>query len=467
MNDDIKQTKIQKNAFKIALGKGMLLTDSVKNTIKEMGCVYSDLYRAYVCPMDKRLSVAKVFEDWGIKTEFPEIIDPDIHEPQSLRGLKTRLSILEKEAFEEDRCLLMEIEAYDKNLSIFDFEEPPIMVGKSEIQVAREIDFHERLTQVAEKRGEIENLRHSLQSHERAEKLPSPLLKPVGLGAFLKTDIPERPLLLTPWCRQQNTIMIHAWRGVGKTLFSLNIAYAIASGGLFLGWRAPTPKRVLYIDGEMPAIVLQERLSDISRREGVQSQPSDEYFQLLAADMQDNGLPYLDRMEGQLCVQSLVDGADVIVIDNLSTLTCQPENESQSWLSMQQWVLKLRRQGKTVILIHHSGKGGAQRGSSKREDILDVVINLRRPKDYKPEQGARFELHFEKTRGISGKDVIPLEICVDQRDGISHWTHKELDSGWLEKIKELSDLGMTNREIYEELGMSKATFYRYKNLLGR
>ena len=29
---------------------------------------------------------------------------------------------------------------------------------------------------------------------------------------------------------------------------------------------------------------------------------------------------------------------------------------------------------------------------------LDTVIALRRPEDYSPEQGARFEIHFEKLR---------------------------------------------------------------------
>ncbi|WP_068469960.1 AAA family ATPase [Candidatus Protochlamydia phocaeensis] len=307
----------------------------------------------------------------------------------------------------------------------------------------------------------IEKAINDLKAFYQPQK---PLLKAVGLGQFLITPIPEKPFIFS-WCREQNTIMIHAWRGIGKTLFALNVAYSMASGAEFLGWKTDKPRRVLYIDGEMPAIALQERLANIVKRNKDKTPPNDDYFQLIASDQQELGIPYLDTAEGQALLQPYVEKADVIIIDNLSTLTCQPENEAQAWLPMQKWMLAQRRAGKTIILIHHTGKGGAQRGSSKREDILDVVINLRRPKDYMPEQGARFELHFEKTRGISGKQVRPLEINVEDKNGILFWAHKELESAILDQIKELIKLGLKDNDIWHELEIGRATYYRYKKKL--
>ena len=35
----------------------------------------------------------------------------------------------------------------------------------------------------------------------------------------------------------------------------------MASGGAFLKWTTPKPRRVLYVDGEMPAIAMQERFA--------------------------------------------------------------------------------------------------------------------------------------------------------------------------------------------------------------
>ena len=57
--------------------------------------------------------------------------------------------------------------------------------------------------------------------------------------------------------------MVHAWRGVGKTYFALGAAYAVASGGAFLKWRAERPRKVLYVDGEMPGAAIKERLAAI------------------------------------------------------------------------------------------------------------------------------------------------------------------------------------------------------------
>ena len=57
--------------------------------------------------------------------------------------------------------------------------------------------------------------------------------------------------------------MIYSPRGVGKTLLGLSVGYAVASGDNFLGWSAPEPRRVLYIDGEMIAAEMQHRLAAI------------------------------------------------------------------------------------------------------------------------------------------------------------------------------------------------------------
>ena len=69
-------------------------------------------------------------------------------------------------------------------------------------------------------------------------------------------------------------------------------------------------------------------------------------------------------------IEPFLKDVDMVVLDNIATL-CRTgkENESQSWQTMQAWLLELRRRGMTVLLIHHAGKSGDQRGTSAREDI--------------------------------------------------------------------------------------------------
>ena len=97
------------------------------------------------------------------------------------------------------------------------------------------------------------------------------------------------------------------------------------------------------------------------------------------------------------------------------------ENESESWQEAQEWALDLRRRGKSVLFVHHAGKSGHQRGTSKKEDILDAVIILKHPDDYQPEQGARFEVKFDKARHFSGEDACSFQAHLIEENGIWRW----------------------------------------------
>jgi AAA domain len=223
-----------------------------------------------------------------------------------------------------------------------------------------------------------------------------PLLQPLGLDDFLNLDIPPRQMLLSPILPERSLAMLYAPRGVGKTLLGLSIGLAIASGNPLLRWSTPHPRRVLYVDGEMPLVSLQERLRAISL--GLSGEVLNAGFRILAADHVESGIN-LGSEEGQRALDPLLEDVDLLILDNLSTLcTTGGESASDAWVPMQNWLLMLRRRGIAVLFIHHAGTNGRQRGTSRREDALDTVIALRRPEDYSLEQGARFEIHFEKLR---------------------------------------------------------------------
>ena len=133
------------------------------------------------------------------------------------------------------------------------------------------------------------------------------------------------------------------------------------------------------------------------------------------------------------------------------------ENEADSWVPVQSWCLRQRAAGKSVLLIHHAGKNGGQRGTSRKEDVLDSVISLRRPIDYDASQGARFDVHFTKSRGFWGDDAEPFEARLV--DG--EWVVSEIvtvDVG--DAIRSLKDGGASVRDIAGRLGMSKSAVGR-------
>jgi len=307
------------------------------------------------------------------------------------------------------------------------------------------------------------------QAHEAAE-MPgtgtftgygAPLVV-LDLEAFLAKPIPPRQPLLAPILAEQSLAMIHAWRGVGKTHVALGIAYAVASGGTFLGWKAEGPRKVLYLDGEMPAGAMQERFAAIVKA-NEQEAPKD-YLRLVTSDMQPGAMPDLTSPEGQAAVDAIVEpDTALIVVDNLSALARggKAENDAESWLPIAGWALKHRARRRAILFIHHSGKGGLQRGTSKREDLLDLVLALKNPKDYDPRDGAVFGVHFEKARGLCGKDVEPFEAKLSQdANGGQTWTTRAVADSAYERVIQLHDLGLNQIEIAKELEVNKSTVCR-------
>src|SRR5262249_7668355 len=147
----------------------------------------------------------------------------------------------------------------------------------------------------------------------------------------------------------------------------------------------------------------------------------------------------------------------------VSTLmSATAENESDGWAPVQDWMLSLRRRGKTVILVHHAGKSGTPRGTSRREDILDVVVALRRPNDYREEQGCRFEWTFTKARGISGRAAETFEAQLDVIDSRAEWTIKDVASAHYEAAVELLAEGVRPQDVAAELGISRSQAFRYQ-----
>lgn len=249
--------------------------------------------------------------------------------------------------------------------------------------------------------------------------------------------------------------MLFAKRGVGKTHIALNIAYAISAGAPFLKWQATSPLNVLYIDGEMAASMMQERLYEIAKNCPVDSDGKN--FTLLTPDLIEDGMPDIASEEGQKKLRPYTDKADFIVIDNLSTLARNgKENESEGWIPIQEWGLSLRAQGKSVMYVHHAGKDGQQRGASKREDVLDVVIELKHPEDYEPEQNARFEVRYTKGRALTGQDAKPFEAWLQN----GQWKVTDIDAREIEQIVGLQEQGLSQRQIAKELGISAATVHR-------
>lgn len=279
----------------------------------------------------------------------------------------------------------------------------------------------------------------------------------LNLQEFLSQEIPEREMILAPIIPEQGLAMLYSKRGVGKTFLSLAIGYAVASGTQLMRWKCMRSVPVLYVDGEMPASMMQERLTNLVV--GAQLEmPDPSYFRIITPDLQEGGIPDISTLEGQQLIESVIGEAKLVILDNLSTLApSYQENESDAWAPIQGWGLQLRRRGISLLLVHHAGKSGSQRGTSRREDVLDTVIKLKHAEGYSASEGAAFEVHIEKARGFFGDDAEPfVATLITNQIGALEWSETDFKDDDYDEVVEEIRAGASFRNVAKKLEITKS-----------
>lgn len=276
------------------------------------------------------------------------------------------------------------------------------------------------------------------------------------IGELAQMEFKERSEVLGPWLKECNLVMLYAPRGIGKTFFSLWLAHSVCTGVPFLKWAPPKKRRVVLFDGEMGYEALKSRLLQIDRS----NKASIEGNALKLVSFEDFGtrLPNLSTAQGQKLYNKEAEGFDVIILDNL--LSCaEPldgrDDEVKMWRRIEPWAVTARKNGKTIIFIHHAGKSGAQLGTSVKENVMDTIISLKRPQQSKDVEGFDAEMVFEKSRNFFGGDAAPLYVQMIESHGDTHWMWKPLSEKRSENIKEMSNNGASPFEIAKEVNLPK------------
>jgi putative DNA primase/helicase len=85
------------------------------------------------------------------------------------------------------------------------------------------------------------------------------------------------------------------------------------------------------------------------------------------------------------------------------------------------------------------------------------VIALKHSVDYRPNDGLRCEVHFEKTRSMLGEAAMPFEVSLGSGpDGRAVWTCRDLEDAKKVKAAGLFAARMSVREVAQQLGISKS-----------
>lgn len=271
---------------------------------------------------------------------------------------------------------------------------------------------------------------------------------------FLEGDFHLPESLLGTWLRESSLNLVWAITGLCKSHFCMGIAWAVASGGPFLRWTCPRPRKVGLADGEMGRIEVKNRLETLATSQP--EQPANEFLKVLTLDHFGTlGMPNLSTPEGQRVYDAEFADRDLIIIDNLITCsfpTDKWDDDVKQWDRIQKWALGHRRNGKALIFVHHAGKSGDQLGTSKRTAIMNTVISLRKARG--SQNGLAAEMHFDKTRSYLGDDAEALYLTYTTTEVGSFWDWSTLQDHKASEVELRRNMKMKDAEIARELGMS-------------
>lgn len=274
---------------------------------------------------------------------------------------------------------------------------------------------------------------------------------------WLKRKIESPDQLLGELLTTTTRMIIGGATGLGKTHLGFALAAGIASGEGFLHWKAHKAARVLYLDGEMPSDLVQERITDLGKRHNWNALAPNlfalcsEDIEAVAAKNPKLGSPGpLNTAHGQAFLLQLIDllgGVDVVILDNRMSLLTGDMKEEQPWTDTMPLVKEFTRRRIAQIWFDHMGHN-AERiyGSSTTQWQLDVVATLKAVED--PSAELSFRMEFTKARrrrrsNWSDFEAVTITLRDDAWIGSKDGPAKPKSAipaakaGWLQDINEV------------------------------
>lgn len=180
----------------------------------------------------------------------------------------------------------------------------------------------------------------------------------VSLATMLGTDPPPVEWDLQPLVMHGGRMVLSGEWATFKSWITLDMLLHIAAGQDWLGFVCPTPRRVLYIDEEMPLPELWRRVRWLLQGTPMLAHAvaNDAQFGARFQVLSQAGYR-VDKTEWlAACLKSWKYAPEVIVIETLRRTLNGSENDAEAVARMWQTYQVLTRTGATVWINHHNVK---------------------------------------------------------------------------------------------------------------
>lgn len=275
-----------------------------------------------------------------------------------------------------------------------------------------------------------------------------------------RLQVPPRQYLLESLIAEGTINLVNGERGIGKSWFVAALANSISAGIDFGPWKISHSVPVMIVDGEMSLEDIHHRIKKLN---SLPRRLSELYIypDAFAYRIGLKRASLLDEDWREAIKANVLElGVKLLVLDNLASLAPGiDENEKVSFDPINQWLLEMRYAGVTIILVHHTGKSGNQRGTSSHEDHVDTVFVLSAPKGC-IEKGCVFDIKTTKDRSNVTKRLHAAMELNDEGTGFT------VTIKGMSQFDRMVNLFTCNPEITPAearvFGISRATYFRVK-----
>lgn len=249
-------------------------------------------------------------------------------------------------------------------------------------------------------------------------------MHPIDWPMFWKHEHEGEDWLVEPLIPRGRQVALWAIHKTGKSLITLEVAAAVATGAAVFHQAAADPADVIYCDMEMTEDDLYDRLTDLGY--GPDSPLDRLHYYLLPA------LPPLDSAAGAAALLDLVahHQATLVILDTMARVVAGEENDADTYRAFYRHTGRpLKALGVSLLRLDHGGKDAerGQRGSSAKGDDVDVVWQLM-PSDN----------GLELVRKAARMSWVPERAALRRHVDPLH--HTPVDAAWPAGTAELAEL---------------------------
>lgn len=233
---------------------------------------------------------------------------------------------------------------------------------------------------------------------------------------------------------------------VGKSLLALQLAHAIATGTIFLGFKV-NPSPVLYISTEMDSSQIADRIKKMNL------EFNNNFF--LIEQEQDKKKLNLDDLEEKISEFANINQGKFVIIDMFNGVYINDKFDLYNYQDMAQIVLPKYRKlcskyGITILLLHHLNKTNTTLGSTAIDGAVDGIMTLKLDNNLKDKIYFNYQSRDYESQDfiLKRKENLIFEVVNEEIEELSN--ELKIFLNYAIKKKEFS---FTISEITSTLGL--------------